>query len=110
MGTKSLAKVVGENIAKRRRELGLTQMILAERLEIGQDALSRMEQGTISPKIARLRNFAAILECSVPALFREQDDDIDACLAEFEELLLPLEPHKREAITRVMREIVKIAR
>ncbi len=110
MRTKSLAKVIGENIARRRRELGLTQMVLAERLGIGQDALSRMEKGAISPRISRLRDFATILECSVPALFREQDDDMDVSLAELAELLLRLEPQKREAAVQAMREIVKIAR
>lgn len=106
---KSLSQVVGGNIARRRHELGLTQMVLAERLGIGQDALSRMEKGMISPKIARLRNLADILECSVESLFREQDDDMDAYLAELTGLLLPLNQHKRVAVIQAMREIVKIA-
>jgi len=107
MHTKPLAKVIGNNIANRRRELGLTQMALAERLDIGQDALSRMEKGIISPKIARLRDFAAVLECSVPSLFREHDDDMNSCLAELAEHLLPLEQQKRDAVIRALREIVK---
>lgn len=74
MQQKPVAKILGENIANRRRELGLTQMALAERLDIGQDALSRMENGMISPKIARLREVATALECSVASLFREQGD------------------------------------
>jgi transcriptional regulator with XRE-family HTH domain len=109
VSTKSLAKVIGENIASRRRELGLTQMVLAERLGIGQDALSRMEKGMISPKVARLRDFAAILNCSVPSLFREDNDDAGAYLAELRDLLLPLEQQKREVLIRMMREIIKIA-
>jgi transcriptional regulator with XRE-family HTH domain len=107
MHTKPLAKVIGNNIANRRRELGLTQMVLAERLDIGQDALSRMEKGIISPKIARLRDFAAVLECSVASLFREHDDDMNSCLAELAEHLLPLEQQKRDAVIRALREIVK---
>jgi len=110
MRTKSLAKVIGDNIANRRRELGLTQMVLAERVGIGQDSLSRMESGRISPKGARLRDFAAALECSVMSLFREHNDDMDAYLAELAELLLPLEPQKREAVIRAMREIVKVVK
>jgi transcriptional regulator with XRE-family HTH domain len=110
MRTKPLAKIIGDNIASRRRELGLTQMVLAERLGIGQDALSRMEKGMISPKIARLRDFAAILECSVASLFREHNDDMDAYVAELTELLLPLEQQKKDAIIRAMREIVKVAK
>jgi len=102
-----MAKVIGDNIANRRHELGLTQMALAERLGIGQDALSRMEMGMISPKIARLRDFAATLECSVPSLFREQSDDMNAYFSELTELLLPLEQQKRDAVIRAIREIIK---
>ena len=109
MHTKSLAKVIGDNIASRRRELGLTQMVLAERLGIGQDALSRMEKGLISPKVSRLREFAAILECSVAALFREQHEDMGS-LAELGEIFLSLEQQKRDAIIRAVRELVKVVR
>ena len=110
MHTKPLAKIIGDNIASRRRERGLTQMFLAEQLGIGQDALSRMEKGIISPKIARLRDFAAVLECSVPSLFREHNDERDAHLAELAELFLSLEQRKKDAVLRAMREIVKIAK
>ena len=110
MCTKALAKVLGDNIANRRRKLGLTQMVLAERLGIGQDSLSRMEKGIISPKIARLRDFAAILECSVVSLFQEQNDDMGAYLADVAELLLPLEQQQRDAVIRAMREMIKIAK
>ena len=109
MHTKSLAKVIGDNIASRRRELGLTQMVLAERLGIGQDALSRMEKGLISPKISRLREFAVILECSVASLFREQHEDMGN-LAELGELFLSLEQQKRDAVIRALRELVKVVR
>jgi len=113
MHVKPLAKILGENIASRRRELGLTQMVLAERLDIGQDALSRMEKGMISPKIARLRDFAATLECSVPSLFQERNDDKNDCLAELAELaqmLLSLEQQKRDALIRAIWEIVKVVK
>ena len=110
MTTKPLAKIIGENIARRRRELGLTQMVVAERMGIGQDALSRMEKGMISPKIARLRSLAAVLECSVASLFREQNSDLDAHLAELAELLLPLDQQKRDAALRAIREIISVVK
>lgn len=77
MTEKELAEIIGENISGRRRKLGLTQAQLAEKLDIGQDALSRMENGAISPKIARLRDIAAALQCSVADLFREPDEGAD---------------------------------
>ena len=107
---KSLAKVIGENIARRRRELGLTQMILAERLDIGQDALSRMEKGMISPKIARLRDVAEALECNAASLFQEEHDDMRGYVVDLIDLLTPLPPEKRDIVIRAIREMVKLAK
>lgn len=41
----SLAQIVGQAIFQRRRALGMSQEELAERVGIGQQSLSRMEQG-----------------------------------------------------------------
>ena len=43
MATNKLAVIVGENISERRRRLGLSQKELADRLEISQDAMARVE-------------------------------------------------------------------
>ena len=59
-----LALIVGENIPDRRRRLGLSQKELAERLEISQDAMARMEKGRIAPKMGRLQDIADTLQCS----------------------------------------------
>jgi transcriptional regulator with XRE-family HTH domain len=104
-----MALVVGENIARRRRSLGLTQEQLAERLNIGQNALSRMEKGAISPKTARLRDFAAILQCSPADLFREAEPDAGELTAILAELIGPLPPHARQAIVRIVRESAALA-
>jgi transcriptional regulator with XRE-family HTH domain len=109
MSQKTLAKVLGENIAGRRRELGLSQMVLAERLNIGQDALSRMENGMISPKISRLRDVATVLDCSVSFLFREQGAEPDY-FADLAEVLNTLRPEQREKVIRAIREVVKVVR
>ena len=45
-----LVEIVGQNIASRRKQLGLSQKELAIRLDMTQDALNRMEKGHIAPK------------------------------------------------------------
>lgn len=45
----NLAVVVGNNISRRRKGVGLTQAELAERLDIGGDSLSRIENGIVAP-------------------------------------------------------------
>lgn len=106
MTEKELAEIIGENISGRRRKLGLTQAQLAEKLDIGQDALSRMENGAISPKIARLRDIAAALQCSVADLFREPDEGADERAAAIAELLRQLPPESQESVLRIVSEMV----
>jgi transcriptional regulator with XRE-family HTH domain len=107
---KSLAKVIGENIARQRRKIGLTQRQLAERLDIGQDALSRMEKGSISPKIARLRDFSAALECSVASFFHEQDENVKQRTETIAELIQPMSAQEQDAVVRIVRELAGMAR
>lgn len=106
MTDKELAEIIGENISGRRRKLGMTQAHLAEKLDIGQDALSRMENGAISPNIARLRDIASSLQCSVADLFRESDEGVDEQAAAIAELLRQLPPESRESVFRIVSEMI----
>lgn len=45
----SLTQIVGQAIFQRRRALGMSQEELAEKVGIGQQSLSRMEQGKTAP-------------------------------------------------------------
>lgn len=67
----SLAKAIGRAISKRRIEKSITQAVVAERLNIGNEAVSRMERGTVIPTVARLIELATIFECSVSDLLTE---------------------------------------
>ena len=62
-----LVEIVGQNIARRRKDLGLSQKELAIRLDITQDALNRMEKGHIAPKMSRLDEISMELNCTVPS-------------------------------------------
>lgn len=69
----NLSVLVGNAIMKRRQRKGLTQAEFAKLLGIEQHSLSRMEKGTIAPKMSRLQQIADYLECSVADLFRQTD-------------------------------------
>ena len=56
-----LTHVIGRAIAKYRQAKGLTQAELAEILGIGNDAVSRMERGTIVPTVTRLIELAEMI-------------------------------------------------
>ncbi|ACX83333.2 helix-turn-helix domain-containing protein [Aggregatibacter actinomycetemcomitans] len=51
-------KRIGKAIAKQRQQSGYTQEQVAEMLEIGNEAVSRMERGLIMPNVVRLIELA----------------------------------------------------
>jgi transcriptional regulator with XRE-family HTH domain len=72
-----LATTVGKAIANRRVLANLTQEQVAEKLGIGQEAISRMERGVASPTVARLAELADIYRCDLGQLLSEASDRED---------------------------------
>ncbi len=64
-------KRIGKAIAKYRQESGLTQEQVAEILQIGNEAVSRMERGLIMPNVMRLLELAEIFQCTAADLLAE---------------------------------------
>lgn len=61
----ALAKKIGQIISTKREKLGITQGQLAEKLNIGYEAVSRIERGKIIPSLTKLYDLASIFECRV---------------------------------------------
>ena len=66
-----LARTIGKAIARYRQQAGLTQDEVAERLEIGGEAVSRMERGIVIPTVARLVELADMFQCEAADLLTE---------------------------------------
>lgn len=62
---KKIARNVGAAVARHRAQAGLTQEDVAEKLGIGNEAVSRMERGAVMPTVARLFEFAELFDCRV---------------------------------------------
>ena len=62
---------IGGKIAKRRKELGMTQEALAEKLSLSPQAVSRWENGWNLPDLENTRLIAGILNISPSALIGE---------------------------------------
>lgn len=87
---------LGRTIRYRRKQLGMTQEELAEKLGVGHQALSRIEQGHMAPKMDRLPLIATCLQCNVSDLFREKTDTSADYASRIEDLMTGLSPKKRE--------------
>lgn len=74
---RDLARFVGKVIANRRMQAGLTQEDVAEALGIGNEAVSRMERGTVMPTVGRLVALAEICGCGVGDFLREASPTAD---------------------------------
>jgi len=61
-------KELGKNIKKRRKELGLTQQELADRLDKSLNFIGKIEVAFSKPSLDTLIEIAQVLECSVSDL------------------------------------------
>ncbi|MEN9330739.1 MAG: hypothetical protein RLZZ484_1927 [Pseudomonadota bacterium] len=69
-----VAKSVGKAIAECRLRANLTQEEVSERLNIGHEAISRMERGNIVPNVVRLMELAEVFQCDVTDLLMQGSD------------------------------------
>jgi transcriptional regulator with XRE-family HTH domain len=69
---KPVATRLSQNISARRRELGLTQAQLAERLGVDTETLSRFERGKHVPSLLTLERLAVLLLVTVADLLAEE--------------------------------------
>ncbi|WP_270827491.1 helix-turn-helix domain-containing protein [Aeromonas sp. Y318-1] len=66
-----LAKNVGKAIGRQRNQAGFTQEQVAEYLNIGMEAISRMERGIVVPTVVRLAELAQLFGCELADFLRE---------------------------------------
>lgn len=65
--------VITNSIERRRRELGLTQAALAEKLNVSQSAVSMYETGERTPTIPMLIKLADVLHCTTDELLDRKE-------------------------------------
>ena len=55
---------LGNKIATKRKDLGMTQIDFAEKLNVTRQTVSRWEAGTVMPDIEKIPDIAAVLDVS----------------------------------------------
>ena len=66
---------LGNKIARKRKELGLTQIEFAERLSVTRQTVSRWEAGTVLPDIDKIADIASILGVSCDYLLKDEVEE-----------------------------------
>ncbi len=70
-----IKQIISKNIATLRRQKGLTQLELAERLNYSDKAISKWERGESIPDIVVLKSIADMFEVTVDWLICDHDND-----------------------------------
>jgi transcriptional regulator with XRE-family HTH domain len=107
-------KNLGARVREIRKERGMTQRVLACRMNVPRTYISKVETGRVVPALATLERIAAGLEVSVTCLLREKSarrrDDViagilnDPFLAEIAQVADKLNPGHRALILRAVRD------
>lgn len=78
-----LKKLFGKRVAVMRNNMGLTQMQLAEKIDMSNSAIAEIETGVTFPRAETIEKMRKALNCEYMDLFNFHDDDsIDAAYDE----------------------------
>lgn len=101
----TVAKTVGQAIARKRVECEMTQEAVAEALGIGNEAVSRIERGAVMPTIARLMELAQIFSCRVDELLIESSYRPVDQAGYLSRLIEPLSDHDRRLVIEIIEKL-----
>lgn len=104
---RELSKNIGRTIAKYRVLAGLTQAQVAEKLEISNDAISRMERGKIMPTVARLVQMAQIFGCNTADLLTEGSLSVSDQSQQLMAMLAQLNENERKELLIIIEFMIK---
>lgn len=102
---KDIARAVGKVIARKRLEKGLTQEQVAEQLDIGYEAVSRIERGTAIPNVIRLIELADIFECGTDELLIHATSRPADYVRHLQKLFEPLSKQDRLFLVNIMEKL-----
>lgn len=101
-----------EKLAKLRKERGLTQDELADKIGVGIAQMRRYEKGASSPTLEVIKNMAKTLGVSSDELIFDEKEGVasarilDKKLLEQFEMLSRLNPHDRDAVETVIESVI----
>ena len=98
-----LAKRLGGNLSERRKQLGWTQEMLAERVGVDAETISRIERGAHLPSLPTLDRLAVALQCSAGDLLSTEGPEEASEAATFGAWISELGTDDRAFVMTVVR-------
>ena len=72
---RALIDRIAQRLADRRRALGLTQAVLAEKIGVAEETMSRMESGKVAISLERLAKFCDLLDYPIEELLLQVSEN-----------------------------------
>ena len=98
-----LAKRLGGNLSERRKQLGWTQEMVAERVGVDAETISRIERGAHLPSLPTLDRLAVALRCSAGDLLSNEGPEEASEAATFVAWISQLGTEDRAFVMTVVR-------
>ena len=98
-----LAKRLGGNLSERRKQLGWTQEMVAERVGVDAETISRIERGAHLPSLPTLDRLAVALRCSAGDLLSNEGPEDASEAATFGTWISELGTDDRAFVMTVVR-------
>ena len=99
-------KKIGKYIADKRKALSLTQVTLAEKLNVSDKSVSKWERGICLPDVSKYQELCETLGISLNELFAGEDISEDELVFQSEQNLIDIEKHHKTKRKRLHRIIV----
>lgn len=101
----ALARTIGQAIAHRRSLAELTQEEVAEKLGLGNEAVSRLERGKATLSVVRLMELAELFGCEAADLLTETSVRVDDQARQLQQLLTKLNSDDRALVVGVVKQL-----
>ncbi len=105
IGQTRIAAALGARIAELRMAQGLTQEQVAEQLDMGNQAISRIERGVVLPPITRLYELGEVLGCRVDEFLLDASDRGTDQAAVIAQQLAGLSPSDRDMVLNIVNQL-----
>lgn len=103
-------KLIGERIKRRRKSRGMTQELLAERLNVSIGYVSQVERGITKISLELLGAISSILECDIAELISESVPSQNKYMdTEFTAAFNRLDDRRRRYILTIMELTEKLS-
>jgi len=107
-GAKRLtASRIGERFAELRRDRGMTQDQLAERLQVERETVSRFERGVTDPSMTKVLEICEVLEVPVASLITRVSANVSDYRVRIEAALQVCVPSDRELLCETLERLAE---